>query len=234
MITLDDKTHLLVLTGAGISAESGVPTFRDAGGLWEGHRFEDVASPEGFTADPSLVWKFYSQRRRGLDGIEPNAAHRKLVEVEQRLGERYLLVTQNVDGLHAAAGSRRMVEMHGNIMRTKCSSCRRAAFEDTASHELPTCDQCGELLRPDVVWFGEMIPRHALEALDNFILSSKQLVFLAIGTSGVVYPAAGLVDVARKHGGTSWLVNAEPPANVSRFDHVEIGTAVDVLPRLFA
>ena len=235
-IALTDQTHLLVLTGAGISAESGVPTFRDAGGLWEGHRFEDVASPEGFSADPALVWKFYSQRRRGLEGIRPNAAHHALVEIERKLGERFLLITQNVDGLHAAAGSQRLVEMHGNIMRTKCSSCRRGAFEDRASHEgtLPACDGCGELLRPDVVWFGEMIPPQALGALDAFVLGAKQLVFLAVGTSGVVYPAAGIVDVVRQHGGTSWLVNAERPANVARFDHVVIGPATQVLPTLFA
>ena len=236
-IALTDQTHLLVLTGAGVSAESGVPTFRDAGGLWEGHRFEEVASPEGFSADPTLVWRFYSQRRRGLDGIQPNAAHHALVDVERKLGERFLLITQNVDGLHAAAGSQRMVEMHGNIMRTKCSSCRRAPFEDRTSHvdTLPTCDDCGQLLRPDVVWFGEMIPTRALEVLDTFVLRAKeQLVFLAIGTSGVVYPAAGIVDVVRQHGGTSWLVNAERPANVARFDHVEIGPATQLVPSLFA
>src|SRR6187549_1178608 len=130
MIALDADTHLLVLTGAGISAESGVPTFRDANGLWNNHRFEELASPEGFAADPALVWKFYSQRRRGLDDVKPNAAHRALVEVERQLGDRFFLVTQNVDGLHAQAGSQRMVEMHGNIMRTKCIACRRAPFAD--------------------------------------------------------------------------------------------------------
>jgi len=233
-IVLDDTTHLLVLTGAGISAESGVPTFRDANGLWNSHRFEDLASPEGFAADPLLVWKFYSQRRRGLDNVKPNAAHHTLVDVEQRLGDRFLLVTQNVDGLHAAAGSRRMVEMHGNIMRTKCSGCRRVPFDDRASHDaLPPCDACGEPLRPDVVWFGEAIPPHALQAIDGFLNRGTNLVFLAVGTSGVVYPAAGLVDVVRRAGGASWLVNAEAPANVSRFDHVEIGPAGTVLPALF-
>jgi NAD-dependent deacetylase len=236
MLTLTDSTRLLVLTGAGISAESGVPTFRDAGGLWEGHRFEDVASPEGFDADPILVWRFYSLRRRGLDNVKPNPAHHALVEVEKRLGDRYLLVTQNVDGLHAAAGSKRMVEMHGNINRTKCRRCRLTPFEDHKSYEeLPACAECGELLRPDVVWFGEMIPRDALAAIDGFVRAAgSNLVFLAVGTSGVVYPAAGLVDVARSAGGTSWLVNAERPANVSQFDHVEIGPAGKVLPALFA
>ncbi len=242
-LVLDDSTHLLVLTGAGISAESGVPTFRDAGGLWQGHRFEDVASPEGFAADPLLVWKFYSQRRRGLDGIVPNPAHHALVAVEKRLGERFLLVTQNVDGLHAAAGSTRMVEMHGNIMRSKCSGCARTPFEDRTAYDdgvAPTCSECDahgrtSLLRPDVVWFGEMIPRRALTAIDDFVRrAGKHLVFVAVGTSGVVYPAAGLVDVARSAGGTSWLVNAERPANAERFDHVEIGPAGTVLPALFA
>ena len=234
-IALDDRTHLLVLTGAGISAESGVPTFRDANGLWQNHRFEDLASPEGFAADPLLVWKFYSQRRRGLDNVEPNAAHRALVGVEQRLGDRFLLVTQNVDGLHAAAGSQRMVEMHGNIMRTKCIACRRAPFADRASHAtLPPCDECGELLRPDVVWFGEAIPTGALRAIEEFLNRAGNLVFLAVGTSGVVYPAAGIVDVVKRAGGTTWLVNAEPPANHARFDHVEIGPAGTILPALFA
>lgn len=235
-IVLDDSTHLLVLTGAGISAESGVPTFRDANGLWQNHRFEDLASPAGFAADPRLVWKFYSQRRRGLDAVKPNAAHHALVEVERRLGERFLLVTQNVDGLHAAAGSQRMVEMHGNIMRTKCSGCRRAPFPDRASYDaaLPPCDECGAPLRPDVVWFGEAIPSGALDAIERFVSRrDARLVFLAVGTSGVVYPAAGLVDVVRRAGGTSWLVNAERPANVSSFDHVEIGPAGTVLPALF-
>ena len=233
MIPLDDTTHLLVLTGAGISAESGVPTFRDANGLWQNHRFEDLASPEGFTADPQLVWSFYSQRRRGLDDVKPNAAHRALVAVEQRLGDRFLLVTQNVDGLHAAAGSQRIVEMHGNIMRTKCNGCARAPFADRASHAtLPPCDECGELLRPDVVWFGEAIPPAALHAIEAF-LRHPNVTFLAVGTSGVVYPAAGIVDVVKHAGGTTWLVNAERPANVSRFDHVEIGPAGTVLPALF-
>jgi NAD-dependent deacetylase len=234
VIVLDDTTHLLVLTGAGISAESGVPTFRDANGLWRSHRFEQLASPEGFFADPRLVWEFYSQRRRGLDDVKPNAAHRALVEVEQRLGDRFLLVTQNVDGLHAAAGSQRIVEMHGNIMRTKCIGCRRAPFEDRASHDAaPACDECGDLLRPDVVWFGEAIPRLALHELDQFLEHSTNLVFLAVGTSGLVYPAAAIVDMVRNAGGTSWLVNAEASANASRFDHVEIGPAGTVLPALF-
>ncbi|MDQ3368010.1 MAG: NAD-dependent deacylase [Myxococcota bacterium] len=236
-LALDDTTHLLVLTGAGISAESGVPTFRDAGGLWEGHAFEDVASPEGFAADARLVWRFYSQRRAGLVGVTPNPAHHALVAIERRLGDRFLLITQNVDGLHAAAGSQRLVEMHGNIMRSRCVICERPTFEDRAAYpagEVPSCSECGAgILRPDIVWFGEMIPPAALAAIDRFVRGAgTRLVFLAVGTSGVVYPAAGLVDVARQAGGTSWLVNAERPANVSRFDEVVIGPAGTVLPAL--
>lgn len=237
-IPLDATTHLLVLTGAGISAESGVPTFRDAGGLWEGHRFEEVASPEGFDADPKLVWRFYSQRRRGLDGVAPNPAHHALVEAEHRLGHRFMLVTQNVDGLHAAAGTTRLVEMHGNIMRTKCAGCAREPFADRTGYPdgaVPTCDRCGGRLRPDVVWFGEAIPSDALAAIELFVRrATTHLVFLAVGTSGVVYPAAGLVELARRAGGTSYLVNAERPANAALFDEIVIGPAGRVLPVLFA
>jgi NAD-dependent deacetylase len=246
-LALDANTHLLVLTGAGISAESGVPTFRDAGGLWEGHAFEDVASPRGFQDDPVLVWKFYSQRRAGLASVAPNPAHHALVEVERELGDRFLLVTQNVDGLHPAAGSQRMVEMHGNICRSRCTSCRRPAFEDRTAYRdglVPMCGLCKEqgteaLLRPDVVWFGEAIPHGVLSRIDDFVHQARSragsaLRFLAVGTSGVVYPAAALVDVAKRAGGKSWLVNAERPANVSSFDEVVIGPAGKVLPELFA
>ncbi|MBA3397023.1 MAG: NAD-dependent deacylase [Deltaproteobacteria bacterium] len=235
-LSLDGAAHLLVLTGAGISAESGVPTFRDAGGLWEGHAVEQVASPDGFAIDPSLVWRFYSQRRAGLTGVTPNLAHHALVEAEARLGERFLLVTQNVDGLHPLAGSRRMLEMHGNIMRTRCSACDRAPFEDRTAYGdgvVPLCDRCSAPLRPDIVWFGEMIARATLAAIDAFVRAAgSHLVFLAVGTSGVVYPAAGLVDVARAAGGRSFLVNAEPPANAARFDHIVIGPAGRALPAL--
>src|SRR6185436_2597921 len=169
-IELDGGSHVLVLTGAGISAESGVPTFRDAGGLWEGHAVEDVASPDGFRRDPLLVWKFYSQRRANMSGVEPNAGHRALVDVEKKLGDRFLLVTQNVDGLHAAAGSERMIEIHGNLMRSRCTVCDRPPFEDRSAYRegfAPMCGPCQQagrdaLLRPDIVWFGESIARDAL------------------------------------------------------------------------
>ena len=157
-LPLDPSSYLLVLTGAGISAESGVPTFRDANGLWEGHSIEEVASPEGFARDPLLVWKFYSERRANMTGVVPNAGHRALAEVEQRLGERFLLVTQNVDGLHAAAGSQRVVEMHGNLMRSRCTVCDRPPFEDRTAYKAGVAPMCGRcraqgtdaLLRPEI------------------------------------------------------------------------------------
>jgi NAD-dependent deacetylase len=239
-LSLTPSSRVLVLTGAGISAESGVPTFRDANGLWEGHDVTQVASPEGFAADPILVWRFYAGRRAAMTGIVPNAGHRALVELERRLGDRFLLATQNVDGLHLAAGSERVVEMHGALMRTRCSVCARPPFADTTAYtKLPVCGACRErghdaLLRPDIVWFGEMLPEGAMERILTFVRrAGDHLVFIAVGTSGLVYPAAGLVDACRQVGGTSWLVNLEPPANATRFDHVVIGPAGRELPPLF-
>jgi NAD-dependent deacetylase len=239
-IDLDDRSRVLVLTGAGISAESGVPTFRDANGLWEGHDVTQVASPEGFAADPELGWRFYSERRAAMVRVVPNAGHRALVALEDRLGDRFLLATQNIDGLHAAAGSQRVVEMHGNLMRTKCWRCARTPFADTGEYydRLPVCRECrrgddAALLRPDVVWFGEMLPEDAMRRILAFMSAAgRDLVFLAIGTSGVVYPAAGLVEVTKKVGGTTWLVNLEPPDNAGSFDHVVLGPAGRELPAL--
>lgn len=243
MRLLDSESYLLVLTGAGISAESGVPTFRDANGLWQGHAVEDVASPEGFARDPLLVWKFYSERRANMTGVVPNAGHRAIAEVEQRLGDRFLLVTQNVDGLHTAAGSQRVVEIHGNLMRSRCTVCNRPPFEDRTAYKpgvAPMCGRCREqgkdaLLRPDIVWFGELIPPEALARIAAFVEEAgSQIRFLAVGTSGLVYPAAGLVNVVRARGGRTWLVNAERPANVDSFDEVSIGPAGTTLPALLA
>jgi len=242
-LPISSNTHVLVLTGAGISAESGVPTFRDAGGLWEGHDVERVASPRGFFDDPLLVWRFYSERRAALTGIVPNAGHRALVDLEARLGDRFLLVTQNIDGLHLAAGSQRVVEIHGNLMRSRCTRCDRPSFADTTAYRAgvaPMCGRCkqrGEdsILRPDVVWFGEPVVKDALPRIETFVdAAGAHLVFLAIGTSGLVYPSASFVDVTRRAGGTSWLVNLEASANADRFDHVVLGKASQELPALFA
>jgi NAD-dependent deacetylase len=242
-LLLGSESYLLVLTGAGISAESGVPTFRDANGLWQGHSVEDVASPEGFARDPLLVWKFYSERRANMTSVVPNAGHRALAEVEQRLGERFLLVTQNVDGLHTAAGSQRVVEIHGNLMRSRCTVCDRPPFEDRTAYRpgvAPMCGRCraqgrDALLRPDIVWFGELIAPDALARIAAFVEEAGERIrFLAVGTSGLVYPAAGLVNVVRARGGRTWLVNAERPANVDSFDEVSIGPAGTLLPALLA
>lgn len=242
-LDIDPSTYLLVLTGAGISAESGVPTFRDANGLWEGNRVEDVASPDGFRRDPLLVWRFYSERRANMIGVAPNAAHRALVAIERALGERFLLLTQNVDGLHTAAGSQRVVEMHGNLMTSRCTRCDRAPFEDRTVYRAgvaPMCGPCAKrgvdaILRPHIVWFGEALPVAAMQQLEAFLdRAGTQLRFLAIGTSGLVYPAAGIVDVVKRRGGQSWLVNTDRPANVSSFDEVLVGKAGAILPTLFA
>ena len=236
------RARLLVLTGAGVSAESGLATFRDSNGLWEQHRVEDVASPDGFIRDPHLVWKFYSLRRDQAKAVEPNAGHRALAEVEKRLGDRFLLVTQNVDGLHQRAGSERVIEIHGSLFQTKCSRCDLEPFPDTAvyfARALPTCDPChrqgrSALLRPDIVWFGEMLDPANLRAIVGFMRRDRgtPLVFIAVGTSGAVWPAAGLVDQARSLGAATYLVNAEPADNTSRFHTFVLGRSAATLPAL--
>jgi NAD-dependent deacetylase len=240
---IDGDTTLLVLTGAGASAESGVPTFRDASGLWESHPIEKVATPEGFAEDPGLVWRFYSERRRQAKTVHPNPGHHALVEAERRLGDRFLLVTQNVDGLHRRAGSRQLVEMHGSLFATRCSECARPSFPDESEHgpgDVPPCERCrargrSGLLRPAVVWFGERLDPAVLQRIADFVARgrrARRFVFLAAGTSGVVYPAAGLVLEARAAGAETWLVNAEPPENRSAFHHFVEGRSGELLPRL--
>ena len=235
-IPIDERTRVLVLTGAGISAESGLATFRGAGGLWDGHPVEQVASPEGFAADPELVWRFYSMRRRDAAAAEPNPAHRVLAALEAHIGERLLVATQNVDGLHGRAGSRRVVEVHGSLWRTRCSRCMRPPFADDAfpvEPPLPRC-ACGALLRPDIVWFGEMLDPAVTQRVDRFMRDAAggPFVFLAVGTSGTVYPAAAYVQVARLRGAETWLANLDPAANAGAFDHVVAGPAAATLPSL--
>jgi NAD-dependent deacetylase len=240
-LTIDPETRLLVLTGAGVSAESGVPTFRDANGLWENHRVEDVATPQGFEADPALVWRFYSSRRRAAKSVLPNPGHLALAEAEARMGERFLLVTQNIDRLHQRAGSRRVLEIHGSLFETRCFRCEREPFADDSEHdEAPSCEACAAegasgLLRPAVVWFGELIDPRVLGSVARFVAEARRsrLVFLAVGTAGAVYPAAGLVLEARAAGGETWLVNAEPAENRGAFHHFVQGPSGKVLPGLF-
>jgi NAD-dependent deacetylase len=241
-LRIDHDTRLLVLTGAGVSAESGVPTFRDANGLWENHPIEKVATPEGFAEDPRLVWRFYSERRRKAIAVGPNPGHDALAEAEARMGDRFLLVTQNVDGLHRRAGSVRTVEIHGNLFETRCSRCSRVTFRDEREYleDPPPCEECrarGEaaLLRPNIVWFGEVLDPMNLHRISTFIEDARgrRLVYLAVGTSGVVYPAAGLVLQARAAGAEAWLVNVEPPDNARAFHHFVQGPSGQVLPDLF-
>lgn len=235
----DGSTRLLVLTGAGISADSGLATFRGQGGLWAGHRVEDVASPEGFERDPSLVWRFYGERRGAAAAAAPNAAHEALAAIERRLGERFLLATQNVDGLHQRAGSRRVLEVHGSLWRSQCSQCDAEPIVDDAypvGEPLPRCGACGALMRPAVVWFGEALDYRDEWLLKRFIKDAERarvrLVFLAVGTSGSVYPAAGYARYARDFGAETWLVNLEPPSNAALFDRIVLGRAAEVLPAL--
>ena len=226
--------RLFVLTGAGISAESGVRTFRDAGGLWEEHRIEDVATPEAFTRDPKLVWRFYSERRKQAAGVKPNPAHLALAKVQAQIGERLFLCTQNVDPLHERAGSRAVHHMHGELFRTRCESCDRPPFEEDRLHldEVPRCEGCGGRLRPHVVWFGE-IPfgmdriYQALEECD---------LFVTVGSSGAVHPAAGFVSHLRHTRGglvRCVYVGLERPENAYAFDECRLGKAGELLPTLF-
>jgi NAD-dependent deacetylase len=231
------ESRVLVLTGAGVSAESGVPTFRGINGLWEGRRVEEVASPEGFDADAKTVWRFYSLRHEGALKVAPNPGHDALAKLEARLGDRFLLATQNVDGLHARAGSQRMICIHGELFKTRCERCNRPfADEQTYFGEVPVCGACKQgRLRPHIVWFGEMLDPAHLERVGDFIeAAGRHLIFFAVGTSGQVYPAAGFVDAARRVGGQCWLVDLDPsPDYAARFDHVVRGKSGEVLPALF-
>lgn len=235
-LRIDDDTRVLVMTGAGVSAESGIPTFRDSNGLWENHRVEDVASPEGFARDPALVWRFYSLRREAAAKCAPNPGHHALAALEKRLGARFLLATQNVDGLHRRAGNERLVEMHGNLFTTRCAVCKRPPFADERSYPdgVPGCDRCRGMLRPHIVWFGEMLDPDDLERIGDFITAARghRLVYLVAGTSGLVYPAAGIVEVCKREGAETVLVNLDAPANVTSFDRVIRGRSGEVLPAL--
>lgn len=223
--------RVVVLTGAGISAESGIRTFRGADGLWEGHRIEDVATPEAFMRNPDLVYRFYNERRRALlaPAIAPNAAHQALVGLEDALGDDFLLVTQNIDDLHQRAGSKRVLPMHGELRAVRCNGCGNVNRWDADFDHTDQCPQCGVTgdLRPHVVWFGEM-PLYMDEIQDALLQAD---VFAAIGTSGNVYPAAGFGALAR-HGGAQTLeINLEPSNVASDFDETRYGLASAEVPR---
>lgn len=222
--------RVVVLTGAGISAESGIRTFRGADGLWEGHRIEDVASPDGFHRDPKTVYRFYNERRQQLllPAIQPNTAHHALVTLEQHLADDFLLVTQNIDDLHTRAGSQRVLPMHGELRKCRCDTCRAVAdFDDDfdAATVCPRCHTAGGL-RPHVVWFGEM-PLYMEDIYDALMRCD---VFAAIGTSGHVYPAAGFVEVAGRAGAQTVEINLERSAVHSAFDEAIYGAATATVP----
>lgn len=223
--------RVVVLTGAGISAESGIRTFRGADGLWEGHRIEDVATPQAFVRNPELVYRFYNERRQGLllPSVAPNAAHQALARLEEMLGDDFLLVTQNIDDLHQRAGSKRILPMHGELRTARCDACTAISPWDgdfDATHACLNCGHRGDL-RPHVVWFGEM-PLY-MDDIQNALLNAD--VFAAIGTSGNVYPAAGFGALARRARAETIEINLEPSNVASDFDETRYGLASSEVPR---
>ncbi|MFQ5508380.1 MAG: NAD-dependent deacetylase [Leptospirillia bacterium] len=224
--------RLAVLTGAGISAESGVPTFRGADGLWKNFRAEDLATPEAFAQDPELVWEWYGWRRSLIAECRPNPAHLALVEMEQREGRSFSLVTQNVDGLHALAGSEDPVEMHGNIWKVRCTGCHQVSDDRRVPMEPmpPMCADCGAMLRPHIVWFGESLDQAVLErAFGAFEYCDVALV---VGTSGVVQPAASLAALAKRAGAFVVEINPDAAGSAHTMDVMLRGKAGEVLPQL--
>lgn len=224
---MEEIRNIVILTGAGISAESGIATFRAADGLWEQHRIEDVATPEAFARDPDLVHRFYDARRAHVQNASPNAAHAALARLDQQWDGDLLIVTQNVDDLHERAGARRLRHMHGELLSAWCQACdARSAWEAPLS-DRPACPACGvSALRPDIVWFGEM-PYH----MDDIEAALRRCdLFVSIGTSGAVYPAAGFVQTARHYGARTLELNLDPSQGSILFHECRIGRASDLVP----
>jgi NAD-dependent deacetylase len=223
-----DISNIVILTGAGISAESGVAIFRGPDGLWEGHRVEDVATPQAFARDPALVQDFYDQRRARLKEVVPNSAHLALARLDAEWPGELLIVTQNVDDLHERAGARRVLHMHGELKSAWCLACdARVRWEANLSGG-PVCPQCGDAgrMRPDIVWFGE-IP-YEMDRIENALRSAD--LFVSIGTSGAVYPAAGYVQTARYLGARTLEMNLEPSQGSIFFHESRIGRAGELVP----
>ena len=231
IVSLRTARHVTVLTGSGISAESGVPTFRDAQtGFWSKYDPQSLATPEAFAKDPKLVWDWYRWRRELISDAGPNPGHFALVEMET-IVPKFSLITQNVDGLHRSAGSSNPIEIHGNIMRSRCTVEGVTIQEiDDAAGDLPRCPECGSLLRPDVVWFGESLPPVKFDRAFN--ASRTCDIFLSIGTSGVVQPAASLSLESRNAGAITVEVNIEDTPLTPYFDFVLRGSAAKLLPQL--
>src|SRR3954469_16150699 len=223
-----DIANIVILTGAGVSAESGVATFRGPDGLWEGHRVEDVATPEAFRRDPKLVHAFYDARRARLGEVEPNAAHRALARLDAAWPGELLIVTQNVDDLHERAGAKRVLHMHGELRSAWCLACDARSAWEGALLPGPACPACGESghLRPDIVWFGEM--PYEMERIERALTAAD--LFVSIGTSGAVYPAAGFVQTARFAGARTLELNPQPSLGSVLFDEVRTGPAGVLVP----
>jgi NAD-dependent deacetylase len=232
-ISIGQTDRVFVLTGAGISAESGLPTFRASDGLWAGSNVEDVCTPEAWERNPERVWKFYSDRRAAGAKAQPNPAHYALAELEKGIGDRFFLCTQNVDDLHERAGSVRLIHMHGELNKARCErECGEPPVEDHAIYsslaEVGRCS-CGGRLRPHIVFFGE-IPLE-MDRIEEEI--AKATVMVVVGTSGSVYPAANFVHWANQGGARTVYIGPEPPLNAHAFTHVVQGKAGEVLPGLF-
>lgn len=220
--------RIVVLTGAGISAESGIKTFRDSDGLWENHRIEDVATPEAFARNPEQVQHFYNLRRAQLAQVTPNAAHQALADFEQRFNGEFLLITQNVDNLHEQAGSQQLLHMHGELCQARCLACGHVQPWNADIDDHSSCQQCQtKRLRPNIVWFGEM----PLFMDDIYHALSRCDVFISIGTSGHVYPAAGFVEIANAAGAHSVEINLEPSNTRDAFAEHRYGKAGIEVPR---
>lgn len=219
--------NLVILTGAGVSAESGIATFRGPGGLWEGHRVEDVCTPEALARDPELVHRFYDLRRAALEAVAPNAAHHALAKLDSAWPGELLIVTQNVDDLHERAGATRLLHMHGELRSALCAACGvRERWEETLPPE-SECPNCGMLaLRPDIVFFGEM--PYQKDRIEAAIAEAD--LFVSIGTSGAVYPAAGFVQTARHYGAATLEMNLEPSGGSHWFEESRMGPAGTLVP----
>lgn len=222
-----DIGNIVILTGAGVSAESGIDTFRDAGGLWEQHRVEDVATPEAFARDPDLVLRFYDMRREAIQTRQPNAAHLALARLDREWPGELMIVTQNVDDLHERAGARRVVHMHGEHLKVWCTACDERLPWTGPLIDRPACPRCGmPALRPDIVWFGEIPYR-----MDEIFAALREAdLFVSIGTSGAVYPAAGFVRNARDFGAATLELNLEPSQGTSWFAEARHGPATRIVP----
>ncbi|MBN7797691.1 NAD-dependent deacylase [Parahaliea mediterranea] len=217
--------QIVILTGAGISAASGLATFRDTGGLWENHDPMDIATPEAFARDPDLVYRFYNERRQQLRAVQPNVAHRALARLQQTVGQGVFLVTQNVDDLHERGGSEQACHMHGELQSMLCRHCGQRQRALATFDGKTACPACGERggLRPDVVWFGEM--PHDMDRIEAHLADCD--LFIAVGTSGAVYPAAGFVQLARHAGAITVEVNREASDVAGFFHHHYVGCATD-------